>query len=129
MSDHKHPDEFKDPTFTPLRENGAFKSVPPPPEQRKLVESDPDWCDINPDIVALAQRNGMARQCMEQYLDGQLSWLHALETMVVALGKELVRNQLIHVETRNEYLGLWKEHEETKKALMAPETATLSLVN
>lgn len=56
----------------------------------------------------------MARQCLEQYLSGQFSWLHCLETMVVALGKELVRNQLICVEVRNEYIGLWKEVSDEK---------------
>lgn len=118
--------DFTDPTFTPLRENGSFKSVPPPVQQTKEIPSDPDWAYINPDIIALCQRNGMARSCMEAYLTGQLSWLHCLETMVVALGKELVANQKIVVECRNEYLGVWHELQETKPKLPMDEILRLT---
>lgn len=102
--------EFKDPTFTPLRdEAGGFTKVPPPPTQVKINHFDPDWERINPDIIALCQRNGMARGCMTEYLVGHLTWLEALETMVVALGKELVANQIVLVDQRNEYLSVAKQ--------------------
>lgn len=110
----RNPQDFQDPTFTPHREDGSFAKLPTPPTQTKKVETDPNWEDINPDIIRLCQRNGMARGCLNLYLEGKLSWLHCLETMVVALGKELVSNQDILVEQRNEYLDLVKAVEAAK---------------
>jgi hypothetical protein len=110
----RKPEDFQDPTFTPHREDGSFAKLPPPPVQIKKVESDPNWEDINPDIIRLCQRNGMARGALNHYLSGGFSWLHCLETMVVALGKELVANQDILVEQRNEYMDLYKSVTEKK---------------
>lgn len=104
----KGPKPYIDPTFTPLRdEKGGFQKVQEPPAQKKLDPSDPDWDKINPDIIALAQRNGMARSALNLYLEGELNWTHALETMVTALGRELLVNQKILVEVRHDYVDLF----------------------
>lgn len=104
------PKDFQDPTFTPLREdNGSFRKVPEPPEQIKKDFRDPDWDKLNPDIIQLCQRNGMARGCLNLYLTGQLDWMEALESMVIILGKELLVNQSIQVETKDEYTRLWNQ--------------------
>lgn len=54
--------------------------------------------DINPDIVALAKRNGMVRQFVELYLRGELTWTQALEMMVTTLGKEVIDQRKLLVE-------------------------------
>lgn len=102
------PKDFKDPTFTPLRnETGGFKKVEEPAVQTKKDDRDPDWDKINPDIIALAQRNGMARSALNLYFEGSLTWMEALETMVTALGRELLVNQKILVEVRSDYVDLF----------------------
>ena len=104
----EQPKAYKDPTFTPLRnESGGFTKFDSPRQQVKKDEADPDWDHINPDIIGLAQRNGMARGSLNLYLEGQLTWMQALETMVTALGKELLVNQKILVEVRNDYVEIF----------------------
>lgn len=112
-----HPSQkFKDPTFTPLRTAGKFQaatdafsknSSTTSTEQKKKDENDPDFFNLNPDIIALCSRNGMARGALECYLDGQLTWVETLETMVTALGRELLMNQKILVEARTEAVSLY----------------------
>lgn len=124
------PKAHVDPTFTPLRnEKGGFTKVQEPPAQKKLDPSDPDWEKINPDIVALAQRNGMARSALNLYLEGQLNWMEALETMVTALGKELLVNQKILVEVRSDYVDMFNELGSHKQLMVNTMRDTIQLMD
>lgn len=115
------------PTFTPLREEtGQFKAFLPPPQQKKKAQNDPKWDNINPEIIALCSRNGMARGCMELYLNGDLTWMECLEIMVIALGKELVLNQSILIDQRREVNEL-KKAVNRQPVLTLPTNSLLAL--
>lgn len=68
-------------------------------EQIKKLASDPDYQNINPEIVEMARTNGYLKSVMMLYLSGQLTWLEALETMVIATVKEFRAQQAILVNT------------------------------
>jgi hypothetical protein len=69
-------------------------------EQTKLNPNDPDFYDLNPELVKLAETNGNIRQSMELYLSGRVTWLQALETMVLLLAKEFRAQQKILIEVQ-----------------------------
>lgn len=56
--------------------------------QIKKNPDDPDFQDLNPDLIRLAWNNGKLKQLIELYLQGDLTWLQTLETMVMSLIKE-----------------------------------------
>lgn len=116
------PQPHIDPTFTPLRgPDGSFVNIKAPYIQVKRDKSDPDHREINPEIIRLCQRNGMARSCLILFEKGEITWLQCLETMVVALGKELLANQAVLVDQRNDYLRVAKALKATADQLALPE--------
>lgn len=56
-------------------------------QQIKKIPTDPDWGQINPDLIALAQGSGKLRGPINLFLHGDLTWIEALETMVLMLVK------------------------------------------
>jgi len=67
--------------------------------QIKKNPNDPNVEDINPDIVALAKRLQFVKGPFELFLRGELTWLEALETMIMLLGKEYVAQNRILITT------------------------------
>lgn len=114
--------DFSDPTFTPLRDDQQkFKQYTAPPIQVKKNPNDPDFTDIDEGVIALCQRNGMARGCLNLYLEGRNDWRTTLEVMVVLLGRELLVNQIILSECRNEYVEVSNQLEKKSEVLMLGE--------
>lgn len=75
-------------------------------EQIKKNPNDPDYDQLNTEIVQLARSNGNIRQPMELYLDGKLTWQEALETMVLLITKEFKAQQRILVVSLQEHPDL-----------------------
>lgn len=70
--------------------------------QHKKNPNDPDFDQLNPEIVELARTNGHIKGAMSLYLDGQVTWLEALETMVLLITKEFRAQQNILVSVLTE---------------------------
>jgi hypothetical protein len=90
-------------------------------KQIKKNPNDPDFENLNPDIVHLARTNGTIKQCIELYLDGKATWLEATETMVLLLAKEYRAQQTILVQSLRERTDLALlsvgNHPDLRKAL------------
>lgn len=71
--------------------------------QIKKKPTDPNWEEINPDIVKLAKTTKWIRDPFELYLRGDLTWMEALETMVTIIGKEFKAQQSLLVQTLQEH--------------------------
>lgn len=70
--------------------------------QTKKNPDDPDFDKLNPQIVELARSNGYIRQPLELFLDGQLTWMEALELMVLVVGKEYRSQSKILIDALQE---------------------------
>ena len=67
-------------------------------QQKKKNPNDPDYGQLNPDIIALAHTNGWVRQSIILYLEGHITWIEALETMVLSVHKEFkLQQKLLNV--------------------------------
>lgn len=71
-------------------------------KQVKLNFNDPDFRDINPEIIKFAETNGAIRQLIELYLSGRTTWMQSLETMVTTIAKEMRKQQRMLVEVQME---------------------------
>lgn len=97
----------------------ATDAVRPP--QRKKLSSDPDFQNINPDIVNASRFNGFLRQPLELYLYGDLTWRETLETMVILLAKEHTSNKRLVVElVKGDLSGILLKAPEVAKLLRKP---------
>lgn len=62
-------------------------------QQTKKIPTDPDYDQLNPDIVKLGHTNGWIRQSLILYLTGAITWCEALELMVTTVHKEFKLQQ------------------------------------
>lgn len=69
------------------------------PEQIKKNPNDPDVDQINKEIVTLARSHAFLRGPFIMFLEGQLTWLEALESMVLLMTKEYREQNKILIAT------------------------------
>lgn len=70
--------------------------------QKKKLETDPDWDQLNPEIIRLAHGNGFINQPIQLYLHGDLTWLECLETIVLLVTKEYRAQNRLLIDTLSE---------------------------
>lgn len=80
------------------------KEPPKPshPTQKKKLETDPDWDQLNPEIIKLAHNNGFINQPIQLFLHGELTWLECLETIVLLVTKEYRAQNRLLIDTLSE---------------------------
>lgn len=71
-------------------------------EQIKKRLEDPDFSQLNPEIIKLARSYGFIKQPIELFLDGKLTWVECLETIVLLLTKEYRAQSNLLVATLQE---------------------------
>jgi hypothetical protein len=97
------------------------------PQQTKKNQLDPDFDQLNPDIVKLGHTNGWIRQSLILYLTGAVTWTEALELMVTTVHKEfklqqsLLNTVIEEKEVPHDLLVAYAKR--THKALPPPKVA------
>ena len=71
-------------------------------DQVKKTPNEPDFDQLNPDIIRLAQNNTLLKQPIILFLHGDLTWTEALEMMVVLMGKEYKAQRKVLMDSLKE---------------------------
>lgn len=72
-------------------------------QQIKKRPEDPNFEDLNPEILKLARGHGFIKQPIELFLTGKLTWVECLETIVLLLTKEYRAQSNLLVATLQEH--------------------------
>jgi voltage-gated potassium channel Kch len=70
--------------------------------QNKKNPNDPDVFDINPEIVKLARTKGFIQGPFNLFLHGDLTWMEALELMVVTVSHEHAKQTRLLIDALKE---------------------------